>query len=77
MCLGIPGKIVAITRVGTEERLGEVSFGGIVKTIHLAFTPEAEVGDYVLAHAGVSISVVDEKQAKESLAVLAQLDFAT
>jgi hydrogenase expression/formation protein HypC len=44
-------------------RLGRVDFGGIVKEINLAYTPEAEVGDYVLVHVGFAISVLDEEEA--------------
>ncbi|MEJ2326230.1 MAG: HypC/HybG/HupF family hydrogenase formation chaperone, partial [Chromatiaceae bacterium] len=40
----------------------------------LAFTPEARVGDYVLIHAGFAISVLDENSARESLALLEEME---
>lgn len=35
--------------------------------------PEANIGDYVLVHVGVAISVVDEKEAQETFEYLKQL----
>ncbi len=73
MCLAIPGQIQSIE--GSEmERAGKVSFGGIVKHIRLACVPDAKVGDYVMVHAGFAISVVDEKEALETLQYLAAMD---
>jgi hydrogenase expression/formation protein HypC len=40
-------------------------------------TPEAQVGEYVLVHTGFAISVLDEKEAQETLALFAELDEAT
>jgi hydrogenase expression/formation protein HypC len=74
MCLAIPGKIVSVS-VETDEisRPAKVSFGGILKEINLCFVPEASVGDYVLVHVGVALSVVDEEQAHETLNYLRQM----
>ena len=55
-------------------RQGKVDFGGIRKTINLAFTPEAEVDKYVLVHVGFSISVIDEDEAKRVFEYLQQMD---
>lgn len=70
MCLAVPGQVLAITREDPLTRSGRVAFGGIVKEINLAFAPEAVVGDYVLAHAGVAIAVLDEVEAQRTLACL-------
>ena len=64
MCLGVPGKIVSITDDEPLERLGKVSFGGIVKEVSLAYVPEAAVGDYVIVHVGFAISRVHEDEAR-------------
>lgn len=69
MCLGVPGKIVEITAQG-ELPMGKVSFSGIVKEICLAYTPEAQVGDYVLVHVGFAISRIDEQEAQEIFSYL-------
>lgn len=71
MCLAIPGKIEQILNPAPFERSGTVSFGGIRKEINLAFVPEAGIGDYVIVHAGFAISQIDETQANETLALLA------
>ena len=43
MCLGIPGKIVE-TFERDELPMARVEFGGILKDICLAYTPDAEPG---------------------------------
>lgn len=49
------------------QRLGRVSFGGIVKEVNLACVPEAKVGDYVIVHVGLAISTVDPDEAERTL----------
>jgi hydrogenase expression/formation protein HypC len=51
-----------------------VSFGGIVKEVCLAYTPEAQVGDYVVVHVGFAISRLDEEEARLTLETLAKLE---
>jgi len=70
MCLGVPGKVVAIDEAGVGMTMGRVSFGGIVKEVCLAYTPQAQVGDYVLVHVGFAISVLDEEEAEGTLRFL-------
>jgi hydrogenase expression/formation protein HypC len=72
MCLGIPGKIVELSEQN-DLPMGKVEFGGIVKEVCLAYTPEAQVGDYVLVHVGFAISRIDEAEAQETLDLLNQL----
>ena len=75
MCLAVPGQIVNI--LDEEEaslRRATVDFGGVHKEISLAFTPEATVGDYVLAHVGFALSVVDEAQAREIFETLQEME---
>ena len=74
MCLAVPGHIISLDETSPTERLGRVSFGGVVKEISLAFTPEAQVGDYVIVHAGFAISQLDEEEARAALAEFAALD---
>ncbi|MBO3752750.1 HypC/HybG/HupF family hydrogenase formation chaperone [Streptosporangiaceae bacterium NEAU-GS5] len=68
MCLGVPGKIVEMT--GGEPSMGVVDFGGLRREACLAYVPEAAVGDYVIVHVGFAISIVDEQEARRTLAVL-------
>ncbi len=74
MCLAIPGKITAITAQLDETfRVGKVSFGGIHKEVNLSMVPAAQVGDYVLVHVGVAISVVDEAEAQKTFEYIQQI----
>ena len=72
MCLGIPGQL---TEIHQQDGLpmGKVEFGGILKDICLAYTPEAQVGDYVLVHVGFAISIIDEAEAQEVFEYLRQM----
>ncbi len=63
MCLAIPGQLLEIRGDDPFMRTGRVSFGGIVKEINLAYTPEAKVDDYLLVHVGFAISIIDESEA--------------
>ncbi len=72
MCLAIPGRIESIT--GDDlMRTAQVDFGGVSRSVNLAVTPEAKVGDWVLVHVGMAINVIDEEAAKEVIADLEQL----
>ena len=54
-------------------RTGQVSFGGIVKEVNLAYTPEAGIGDYVIVHVGFAISMLDESEAHQVFDYLQQM----
>ncbi len=73
MCLAVPGKIISIEGDDPLLRSGKVDFAGAVKHINLAYVPEARIGDYVLVHVGFAISRIDEQQARETLAALAEI----
>lgn len=66
MCLALPGKILSI-KEECDLRMGEVNFSGVKKSVCLFYTPEANVGDYVIVHVGFSISVLNEKQVQSTL----------
>lgn len=63
MCLAIPMKIASLN----EDRMATVDALGVTREISLDLTPQAQVGDYVLVHAGFAIEVVDEQYAQETL----------
>lgn len=63
MCLAIPGRLIEVN--GEDiERTGKVDFDGVTSQVSLAFVPEANAGDYVIVHAGVAISRIDESEAR-------------
>ena len=74
MCLGVPGKLVSIDESPIGISMGRVSFGGIVKEVCLAYTPEAEIGDYVVVHVGFAISTIDEDEAAKVFEYLKEMD---
>ena len=73
MCLAVPGQIASIEDTDPVLRSGRVNFGGIVKLVNLSCVPEARVGDYVLVHAGMAISTVDEDEAEQVFNYLRQM----
>lgn len=71
MCLGVPGEVVEIEATeGARLLRGILSFGGVRKSVCLAYVPDVRVGDYVVVHAGFALSVIDAERAREALAEL-------
>ena len=68
MCLAIPTLIKSL-----DGPLAEVEIGGVTRTISVAMTPEAQVGDYVIVHTGFALSVLDKKEAEETLRIFAEM----
>ncbi len=74
MCLAIPAKIIRLTDNDDDlQRMARVDFSGVQKDISLAYLPEAKVGDYVIVHAGLALSLLDEEEAQITLAAFADL----
>ncbi|MGB8364481.1 MAG: HypC/HybG/HupF family hydrogenase formation chaperone [Rhizomicrobium sp.] len=74
MCLAIPGRLLSIEGEDPLTRQGRVAFAGIVKQANLAYVPDVVIGDYVLVHAGIAIAIVDEVEARKTLAYLADVE---
>ena len=74
MCLAVPGKILSIGADDPPLRMGQVGFGGIVKEVNLALVPEARIGDFVVVHAGLAISILDQAEADQVFEYLRQMD---
>jgi hydrogenase expression/formation protein HypC len=65
MCLAIPSKI---TRV--ENNIATIDVDGVQREASLLLLEDAEVGEYVIVHAGFAIQKVDEEAALETLRFL-------
>ena len=65
MCVAVPAEIVSID--GTEA---EVNIGGTRRRASIYLTPEAQVGDYVLLHAGFAIRIIDLAEAQATIELL-------
>lgn len=75
MCLTTPGQVVRIEEAPAPElRTAEVDFGVARRTVNLAFTPEAKVGDFVIVHSGYATRTLPEAEAREALALVRELE---
>lgn len=68
MCLAIPAQITEMK----DDRLATVNILGVTRDVALDLTPQAQVGDYVLVHAGFAIEVVDAEYAQETIDLIRQ-----
>jgi hydrogenase expression/formation protein HypC len=73
MCLAIPGQVIRWVNRDAAFAQAEVEFDGVCRLCHMACVPDANIGDYVIVHAGVAISRLDEREAQRTLADLARL----
>lgn len=70
MCLGVPGRVVRWLNREPLFEAAEIDFGGATRSCCMACVPEAEIGDYVVVHAGVAIARVDRIAAEAALAAI-------
>jgi len=66
MCLAIPMQVTEIEEAG----MARVTAMGAEREIAIDLTPDVQVGDYVLVHAGFSIEIVDAQYAAETLELI-------
>ena len=71
MCLALPGRLLSLTEEG-GLKMGRIDYDGTVKTACLECLPDARPGQYVLVHAGFAIGLVDEAEARKTLALWAE-----
>ena len=77
MCLAVPGQVREIVGDDALTRIGKIAFAGIVKEASLMLLPEVTIGDWVLVHAGVAITRLDESEAQRTMAYLEALETET
>jgi hydrogenase expression/formation protein HypC len=65
MCLAIPSKITQI-----DNQMAVIDVDGVQRKASLLLLEDAQVGDYVIVHAGFAISKIDEASALETLTLL-------
>lgn len=76
MCLAIPGKVISIEGENPLEKKGKVSFGGIIKEVSFAYTPEVQINNYVVVHVGFALNIINEEEAQETLNYLTQISIS-
>ncbi|MDY7011277.1 MAG: HypC/HybG/HupF family hydrogenase formation chaperone [Planctomycetota bacterium] len=72
MCLAIPAKIESI-----EGDKAVIDLAGARATAVTSLTPQVKVGDWVLVHAGYAITILDEEDARETFAILREMEGLT
>ena len=68
MCLAVPARVI--------EKNGDKAVADAMGNrweIRITLTPEVEVGDIVLIHAGYAIAKVDEEEAKKTWELFGQI----
>jgi len=53
--------------------MAKVSFNGVLKDISIEWVPEAKVGDYVVVHAGSALTVLNTREAEETIELFRQI----
>lgn len=69
MCLSIPARIIKI-----DDDTAQVSAGGTIFRAGLHLIENAQVGDYILLHAGFAIQIISEKEAEETLRLFEEIN---
>jgi hydrogenase expression/formation protein HypC len=69
MCLGIPGQITEVGRDGNAP-MARADFAGQIRSVCLAYLPDLKVGDYIIAHLGYAVTLIDADDGATTLAVL-------
>jgi hydrogenase expression/formation protein HypC len=65
MCLAIPSKITEI-----DNEMATIDVDGVQREVSLLLLTDAQVGDYVIVHAGFAIQKLDEAAALQTLNLL-------
>jgi hydrogenase expression/formation protein HypC len=72
MCLGIPGRIVAVTDEGRQMAMADIS--GVRREVNVACVADGQldglVGRWALIHVGFAMSLIDEDEAAKTLEAL-------
>jgi len=72
MCLAVPAKVKEKTGIN----LAVVDVMGVTRKISLDLVPDADIGDWVLMHAGFAIDVIDEQFAQETIDLIHSVQFS-
>lgn len=67
MCLGVPGKVIEWIDHDPVFGRAMIEFGAIRRECHMACVPDVNVGEYVIVHAGIAITRVNEEEALRTL----------
>lgn len=68
MCIAMPGKIISL-----EGDTARADFGGNTVDVNVGLI-DAQIGQYVLVHAGCAIEVMEKDKAEELIEIFADLE---
>lgn len=69
MCLAVPSEII-----GINDLMATIDVSGARRDISLMLLPEeAQVGDFVIVHAGFAIQKIDREAGQEALRLIREL----
>jgi hydrogenase expression/formation protein HypC len=68
MCLAVPALITQI-----DGFMACADMGGVETSVNILFTPEVQVGEYVIIHAGYAISVMNGDEAARTLSLFKEM----
>ncbi len=68
MCLAVPMRLI-----NRDGDVGTLDLDGVQREVSLALLPDAQVGEYLLVHAGYAIGTLDEEEAKITLQLLKEV----
>ena len=69
MCLAVPMKVL-----GIDDNVARVAIGGVEREVRLDIVDRyPEIGDYVIVHAGFAIRMIEEEEAKITLAYFEEM----
>ena len=77
MCLGVPARVIEIRDAAQQVAL--VDIGGVRREVDISCVMDPEQGPdglldkWVLVHVGFAMSVIDEREAERTLAILEEL----
>ena len=66
MCVALPGRVTWIGQRAPGTIPARANLPGGLVDVDLVLVPEAEVGDYVVTHAGFALRVISDEEAEET-----------
>ncbi len=68
MCLAVPARVKELL----PNDMAKIDLGGIEQEVSLALVDGVNVDDYVIVHVGYALQKLDQKEAQETLEIIAE-----
>jgi hydrogenase expression/formation protein HypC len=70
MCLAVPMQVIS---KDSEAGGGVAEIGGVKRNVSFMMLPEANIGDYVIVHAGFEIQLLNDEEAQKRLELFREI----